>query len=213
MTPSDADIPDSIAKALLDVLQEKRTGNQLPVTLISMVRVRASQLQQCWVTGREPAKTTIQATLDLITLGQGPSGSSTLADKVSTESHTLDVQPSTAVPAQIDSSRRSLTPTTKTGTTGSSYTAVAKSVNIYPQPTYDSILGYLPSQPQQQVSFFRMSANDIPEQLLLRETSDEDVPAVLIQFRKRVELKGDLHVPPEEIIKGDVRSLPLLLKV
>ena len=55
-----------------------------------------------------------------------------------------------------------------------------------------------------------MSANDIPEQFALRETSDEDVPAILTQFRKRVELKDDLHVPPEEIDKLAVRFLPLL---
>ena len=42
VTPSDADIPDSIARALLDALQEKRTGSQLPGTLISVARVGAS---------------------------------------------------------------------------------------------------------------------------------------------------------------------------
>ena len=57
-----------------------------------------------------------------------------------------------------------------------------------------------------------MSANDVPEQLVLRGTSDEDVPAILTQFRKRVELKGDLHVPPQEIDKRTVRFLPLHLK-
>ena len=50
-----------------------------------------------------------------------------------------------------------------------------------------------------------MSVNDIPEQLVVRGTSDEDVPAILTQFQKRVELKHDLHVPPEEINK---RSCP-----
>ena len=57
-----------------------------------------------------------------------------------------------------------------------------------------------------------MSANNIPEQLVLRGTSDEDVPAILTQFQKRVELKGVLNVPPEEINKRAVRFLPLLLK-
>ena len=110
-------------------------------------RVRASQLQQCLVTGREPAEATIQATLDLIYLGQGPAGSTTLADKVSTVSHTLDVQPSTTVSAQIDSRRKSLSPTKRAETTGGSlYTAIANSGNIY--PTRDSIPGYVPSQPQ-----------------------------------------------------------------
>ena len=56
-----------------------------------------------------------------------------------------------------------------------------------------------------------MAANDIPEQLVLRGASDEDVPAILTQFRKRVELKGDLHVPSEEINKRAVRFLQLLL--
>ena len=59
---------------------------------------------------------------------------------------------------------------------------------------------------------FRMSANDVPEQLVLHGTSDKDVPAMLAQFRKRVELKGELHVPPSEIDNRAVRFLPLLLK-
>ena len=59
---------------------------------------------------------------------------------------------------------------------------------------------------------FRMSANDVPEQLVFHGTSDEDVPAMFAQFRKRVELKGDLHVPPSEIDNRAVRFLPLLLK-
>ena len=45
VTPSDADTPDSIVRALLDALQEKRTENQLPATMISLARVGASQLQ------------------------------------------------------------------------------------------------------------------------------------------------------------------------
>ena len=47
---------------------------------------------------------------------------------------------------------------------------------------------------------------------MIRGTSDEDVPAILAQFWKRVELKGDLHVPPPEIDKRAVRFLSLLLK-
>ena len=46
--------------------------------------------------------------------GKEPSGLINLADKVSTVSHTLEGtsnQPSTAVPAQINSSRRGLIPT------------------------------------------------------------------------------------------------------
>ena len=108
MTPSDADTPDSIARALLDALQEKQTGNDLPPTMISIARVRASRLQQCLATGRESTEGTFQATLDLISLGQEPSGLTNVADKVSTVSHTLECtsnQPSTTVPAQINSSR------------------------------------------------------------------------------------------------------------
>ena len=65
-----------------------------------------------------------------------------------------------------------------------------------------------------QLTFFRMSANDIHKQLVLREILDEDVPvpSILTQFRKRVELKGDQHVPSEEINKRAVHFLPLLLK-
>ena len=96
------DIPNSIATALLGALQEKRTGNELPATMISIARVRASQLPQCLVTGRELPKDTIQVTLDLISLGKEPSGLTNLADKVPTVSHTLECtvnRPSTAVPA------------------------------------------------------------------------------------------------------------------
>ena len=44
VTPGDADIPDSIAKALLDALQEKRTGNNLPPTVIPIARICAAHL-------------------------------------------------------------------------------------------------------------------------------------------------------------------------
>ena len=82
--------------------------------MISVAPVRASQLEQYLVTGREPSEGTIQATLDLISLGQESSGLTHLADKVSTVSHTFKCtsnQWSTAVPAQINSSRRGRTPT------------------------------------------------------------------------------------------------------
>ena len=55
-----------------------------------------------------------------------------------------------------------------------------------------------------------MTAGDIPEQLVLRGTSDEDVPSILAQFLKRVELKVDVHVPFEVINGRAVRFLPLL---
>ena len=57
-----------------------------------------------------------------------------------------------------------------------------------------------------------MSADDIPEQLVLRGTSDEDVPAIPTQFWKRVEVMGDLRVPLEAIDKRAVHFLPILLK-
>ena len=91
LTPNDADIPDSIARALLGALQERRAGNNFPPATISVARIRAAQLQRCLVTGREPAKRRIQATLDLISLGQDTTGLANLVDKVSTVSHTLRV--------------------------------------------------------------------------------------------------------------------------
>ena len=136
MTPSDVDIPNSIARALLDALQEKRSGNQLPATMISLARVGAYQLQQCLPTGREPS----EATLDLISLGQKPSGLINLADnKVSSVSHTLEStsnQPSTAVPTKINSSRRGLTPMAEAEISvqpDSLYMAIANSGNTCPQ--------------------------------------------------------------------------------
>ena len=44
VTLNDADIPDSIAKALFDALQKKWTGNQLPATMIAVARVGGAQL-------------------------------------------------------------------------------------------------------------------------------------------------------------------------
>ena len=69
----DADIPDSVARALLEALQEKRQGHQLPAAMAPLARVRASQLQQCVANGTEPQEAVIQAALDLIAMGQGPS--------------------------------------------------------------------------------------------------------------------------------------------
>ena len=51
VTLNDEDIPDSIARALFDALQEKRTGNQLPATMIALARVGGSQLQPWLATG------------------------------------------------------------------------------------------------------------------------------------------------------------------
>ena len=167
----DADIPDSVARALLDALQEKRMGNQLPAAMAPLARIRASQLQKCISDGTEPQETIIQAALDLIALGKGPS------DPACAEV--------TANPLY-----QAITP--------DNHNPMAR----VPDPTY---MGH-------HANSFRMSANDVPEQLVLYGTSEEDVPAMLAQFRKRVELKGDLHVPPSEIDSRAVRFLPLLLK-
>ena len=110
-----------------------------------LARVGASQLQQYLVTGREPTEAVIQGTLDIIAVGRGRADPSTLANKVFMVSHTLDVQPSTAVPAQ-DSSK-SLNPTASAEITGGSlYTAIADSGNIC--PTGGPMSGCRPSHPQ-----------------------------------------------------------------
>ena len=51
VTLNDAYIPDSIATALFDALQEKRTGNQLLATMIVLARLGGAQLQLSLVTG------------------------------------------------------------------------------------------------------------------------------------------------------------------
>ena len=207
-----ADIPDSVARALLDALQEKRIGNQLPAAMAPLARIRASQLQKCIADGTEPQETIIQAALDLIALGKGPSDPAALSDKVSMVSQMPDVQTNATLPAQDSSSTINTTACAEV-TTNPLYQAITpdshsnSTVNVnpmarVPDPTY---MGH-------HANSFRMSANDVPEQLVLYGTSEEDVPAMLAQFRKRVELKGDLHVPPPEIDSRAVRFLPLLLK-
>ena len=131
-------------------------------------------------------------TLDLTSLGQELSGPTSLVDEVSTVSHTL------SVPRIISVQAHSL------------YTAISNSSNTCPQLTRNSILEYTSSQ--HQLTSFRMSADDINEQLVLRGTLDADVPIILTQFRKRVELTRNIHVLSEETNKRGVRFLPLLLK-
>ena len=46
-----------------------------------------------------------------------------------------------------------------------------------------------------------MTALDITEQLVIRGTSDENVPSISAQFRNRVELKLDLATRPEKVDK------------
>ena len=131
--------------------------------MVLLARVRGSQVQQCLVIGREPTEAVMQATFDIIAVGQGPADPSTFANKVYMVSHTLDAQPRTAVPAQ-DSSR-SLNPTARAEITGGSlYTAIADSGNIC--PTGGPMFGCRPSDSQHQVNSFRMSANDLSEQLV-----------------------------------------------
>ena len=67
-------------------------------------RIRASQLHQCISNGTEPQETVIQAALDLIAMGQGPSDPAALSDKVSMVSQTPDVQTNATLPAQDSSS-------------------------------------------------------------------------------------------------------------
>ena len=85
VTLNDADIPDSIVRVLFDALQENRTGNQLPAMRISGGSRRRL----------------------LTTAVNWP------CCQNSTVSHTLEGisnQPSTVVPAQINSRRSGLTP-------------------------------------------------------------------------------------------------------
>ena len=181
-----ADIPDSVARALLDALQEKRIGNQLPAAMAPLARIRASQLQKCIADGTEPQETIIQAALDLIALGKGPSDPAALSDKVSMVSQMPDVQTNATLPAQDSSSTINTTACAEV-TTNPLYQAITpdshsnSTVNVnpmarVPDPTY---MGH-------HANSFRMSANDVPEQLVLYGTSEEDVPAMLAQFRKRV---------------------------
>ena len=100
----DTDIPDSVARALLEALQEKRRGHQLPAVMAPLARIRASQLQQCVANGTEPQEAVIQAALDLIAMDQGSSGPVALVDKVSMVSQMPDVQRNATLPAQDSSS-------------------------------------------------------------------------------------------------------------
>ena len=211
MATGDADIPDSIARALLDALQDKRRGNQLPAAMVPLTRVRASQLHHCIAKGNEPTEAVIQATLGLIAVGQGSADPLALADKLSMVSQTRDVQLNATVPTQDSSSNFNTTARAEV-TANSLYTTIADNSNTSLTVLMSGCRPNHIGHTQHQANSFRMSANDVPEQLVLRDTSDKDVPAILAQFRKRVELKGDLHVPLSEIDKRSVRFLPLLLK-
>ena len=60
VTTCDVYIPDSIARALLDVLQDKRKGSQLPAAMVPLARARPSQLQHCIAKGSEPTEAVVQ---------------------------------------------------------------------------------------------------------------------------------------------------------
>ena len=207
MTSCDADIPDSIARALLDALQDKRRRHQLPAAMVPLARVRASQLHQCIAKGTEPTEAVVQATLGLIVVGQGPPDPLALTGKALMVSQTPDAQLNAVVPAQDSSS--SINTTARAEVTADSlYTVLAYDSNTSPTV----LMPGLNHKGQHHANSFQISANDVPEQPVLRGTSDEDVPAILAQFWKGVELKADLHVPPPEIDNRAVRFLPLLLK-
>ena len=105
-TPGDADIPDNIARALLDALQEEQTGSSLPPVVIPLAHIPATQLKQCLLIAREPSDNTIQATLELIFLEQDTSGPAKPADKVSTVNHRCTTnQPNSTGPIQANISR------------------------------------------------------------------------------------------------------------
>ena len=106
-------------------------GNHLPAAMGSPTRVRASQLQQCLAKGGEPTEAVIQATLDLIAVGQGPADPLALANAVSMVSQTPDVQLNATVPAQDSSS--SCNPTARAEVTeGSLYTTIADNSDSCP---------------------------------------------------------------------------------
>ena len=139
-------------------------------------------------------------------MGQGPLDPLALADKVSMVSQMPEVQMNVTLPAQDSSS--SINTTTRAEVTADPlYRTAAPTSN-----TTSTALVSGPTHMGHHANSFRMSANDVPEQLVFRGTPDEDVPAILAQFRKDVELKGDLHIPPPEIDNRAVRFFPLLLK-
>ena len=106
-------------------------GNHLPAAMGPPTRVRASQLQQCLAKGGEPTEAVIQATPDLIAVGQGPADPLALANAVSMVSQTPDVQLNATVPAQDSSS--SCNPTARAEVTeGSLDTTIADNSNSCP---------------------------------------------------------------------------------
>ena len=99
--------------------------------MVPLARVRASQLHHCLAKGSEPTETVIQATLDLIAVGQGPADPLALADKVSMVSQTRDLQLNATVPAQDSSSSFNTTARAEV-TADSLRTTIADSSNTSP---------------------------------------------------------------------------------
>ena len=126
-------------------------------------------------------------------------------------SQTPDVQLNATVPAQGSSGSINTTARAEVAA-DSLYMTIADDSNTSPTVFMSGSRPNHMGHTQYHANSFRMSANDVLEQLVLRGTSDKSVPAILAQFRKRVELKGDLHVPSPEIDDRAVRFLPLLLK-
>ena len=156
--------------------------------------------------GTEPQEAVIQAALDLIAMGQGLSDPVALANKLSMVSQMPEEQMNATLPAQDSSS--SINTTARAEVTANPlYRTVAPDNHTSSIARISS-----PTHMDHHANSFRMSANDVPEQLVLRGTSGEDIPAMLAQFRKRVVLKGDLYVPPSELDNRAVCFLPLLLK-
>ena len=96
VTLNDADIPDNIARALFDALQNNQTGTQLPA-----MRISSSSRRRLVITAviwRRARNNQVRSA----SLPKAPV-SHTLEGNISN-------QPSTAVPAQINSSRNGLNP-------------------------------------------------------------------------------------------------------
>ena len=89
-----------------------------------------------------------------------------------------NVQLNATVPAQDSSSSINTTARAEV-TVNPLHTTIAHNSNISPT----ALMSGSNNMGQHHGNSFRMSANDVPEQLVLRGSSDEDVPAILAQSR------------------------------
>ena len=87
-------------------------------------------------------------------------------------SRTPDVQLNATVPAQDSSSSFNTTARAEV-TAGSLYTTIDDNSNNSPIVLMSGCRSNHIGHTQHQANYFRMSANDVPEQLVLRGTSDE----------------------------------------